>query len=465
MKLFAIIAFSLLLFVPIAGTAATYYVDPEEGDDSRPGTSRTLAWKHIPGSRREDNSGFVKAAGWTRIGPGDTILIKSGGVIRNGLVVDPTYYTHGTQEAPIRIVRDVSWASGPVVFDGRSQLLGRWDAMILVWKRDYVEIDGITANGVVVRHAEGGGIKAAGSSEKNKMVGLTLKNMRFYDNLKFNVVVQRCDGFLLDTVEVDGNRRDTEESGGFHIGGHGYGCSNGRLINCRSYNNGDTPGSQAGGTDARIGFWLANSTGMVFENCVAHDNEGDGFDAGVEGSPPSVVTDNIRYMKCLSYNNADGFGCNLDDIPGAAKFRYINCVSRGNNTGWNIYEGPAAHVLNCLASGNRCGIYIDAPKRKNRMTTVEIRNTVFSLNSNGDAGSADLWIHRADSLELSSDYNHFEGIYARKAAVWDGAYGEDVYRYTKTEAPGSTRRSWYRNHGQDAHSTCRILAAGKKSRK
>lgn len=450
-----IVVIAALLF-PAAGLAAIYYIDPDDGDDNLSGADRASAWRNLPGTRRPDNAGFIKAPGWSRIVPGDILLIKSGTTIRNALVIDHTFYGNGTRQRPIRIVRDTSWGFGPVVFDGSSQVLGRWESMISVLKRDYVEIEGSTAGGIVIRHARGGGLRATGHTESRKMDGFRVRNVKLYDNLKFNVVLQRCDGFLLDAVEVDGNRRDTEESGGFHIGGHTYGCSRGRLLNCRSYNNGDTPRSQAGGTDARIGFWLVNSTDIFFENCVAHDNEGDGFDVGVEGSPPSTVTDNIRYINCQSYNNADGFGCNLDDVPGIARVWYVNCISRGNITGWNIYEGADAFVYNSLAAYNRCGIYIDAPLRRQRMTHVEVRNCVFYRNSDGTSGSADLWVHRADGLQLSSDYNHFEGSPGNAASVWNGAYIHDVYRYTDHEAPGSKKRSWYRNHMQDGNSVCSV---------
>jgi hypothetical protein len=439
---------------PDAGRAGqVFYVDPDEGSDEHSGLGREHAWKRIPGSYTLDNAGLVRARGWTRMRPGDTVMVKSGTTIRNRLVIDARFYLGGTRETPITVTRDPSWGSGPVTFDGSAQAFGRWDAMIVVARRDHIRIDGQTPGGIIVRHAAAGGIVAVGNSEGNRMEGLTLKNVKLFNNLKFNVNLQKCRSFLLENIDVDGNRRDTEESGGFHIGGNGMSCSDGRLVNCRSYNNGAEPRTQAGWTDARIGFWLVNCTNTVFERCSAHDNAGRGFDVGVDGSPPRVITDNIKYVNCDSYNNAAGFGCNLDDVPGDARIWYVNCISRDNIVGWNIYQGPSAYVYNCLAANNRCGIYLDAPPAK-RATAVHIRNTVFYRNSDGGGGSADLWVHRADMLELLCDYNHFEGIAGRKATAWNGAYVHEVYPYNDEDAPGSRKRNWYKRHGFDGHSGC-----------
>ncbi len=412
--LFALVLVSLGFIMPSLLLSATYYVDPLAGNDTRNGVSRASAWKTIPGTYKLDNSGFLfvpgAPTGWAKINAGDVIKIRSGTTILNKLVIDATWYNNGTSSTPILITRDDTWGTGSVTFEGSQQSLEFWDTMVLVWSRDYVQIDGVSTDGIVIQNANGAGFQGTGTSESVKMKGLTVKNVKFFNNEKFNVILQRCDSFHFENIDIDGNRRDTNASGGFMIGGGSYGCSNGRLVNCRSYNHGDTPGSQGGGTEARIGFWLTNSVNITYENCVAHDNEGHGFDAGVVGNPPSVRADNIKYVNCEAYNNSVGFSSNLDDIPGAARFWYINSISARNYAGWMVYNGASSHIYNCLTTGNRWGIYIDSLAYVNRITFIEMKNTIFYKNSRGwpDVNTWDLWHHRVDGLDGDSDYNHFE---------------------------------------------------------
>ncbi len=461
------------LFISCAGTAvligeahpAIYYVDPDAGSDDNKGLSRDDAWRHVPGSFRNDNGGYVPATGWTRIEAGDTVKIKSGSTVKNKLAVSGDWYGNGTAHSPVAIVRDAAWGSGPVTFEGTGQARALYDPMVLVSKRDYVTIDGVTAGGFLIRNSKSRGFQATGLSEAVKMVGLVVKNIKLFNNVEFNVNVQRNDSFIFQNIEIDGNRQNGNLSGGFMIGDNTYGCSNGQIIDCLSYNNGDTPGTSGGGTNTWIGFWVTNSTGITFVRCTAHHNKGNGYDAGVVSEPPSVVTDMIKYIDCEAYNNSNGFSCNLDNIGGTARFWYVNCIARSNGAGWIIYKGPSAHVHNCLTTGNTWGVYIDAPAFQNRKTVVDIKNTIFYGNDRAHPDTThtwDLWLHRTASLELASDYNHFEqrGQSERAAYAtcisWDGAEKSDEYRYDRVSAPGSGARAWYRNHGQDAHSPCSV---------
>jgi hypothetical protein len=285
-----------------------------------------------------------------------------------------------------------------------------------------------------------------GNSESDKMAGLTVKNVKVFNSTIFNVAVQRCDSFLLEKVVIDGNRRDT--TGGFHIGGDGYGCSNGRLVKCESYNNGASPGAQAGGTDVKIGFWLTNSVDITFDGCVAHDNEGDGFDVGTVGGV-SVVTDNVKHINCLSFNNADGFGCNLDDVSGGGRVWYLNCISRNNNVGWDIYQGPVACVYNCLSAHNGVGFYMDGMDGWSRWTNVTIRNTITYGN-----GDNTIYAHYAQTLNVDFDYNLYDqgGGGACVVRWFDAPGGESQFKaYMYTSSPNLL--DWQSDRGQDTHSS------------
>lgn len=439
--------------------ATTYYVDPMMGNDAYSGLLQSRPWKNLPGSYRLDNTGPLTGSGWVHLQPGDTIKIRSGRTIRNRVRIDGSWYANGTSDAPITVMRHATWGTGAVTFDGSQQRFGEWESMVLVAARNYVRFDGVTANGIVIQNARARGFQATGESEQDKMVGLSVRNMRLYNNLAFNVVVQRCDSFHFENIDIDGHQRDTELSGGFMIGDDTWGCSNGRLVNCASYNHGNTPGTQGGGTNARIGFWLTNSSNVTYENCTAYNNEGRGYDVGVVGGPPSAITDNIKYINCTAYNNSDGFGSNLDDMTGTARVWYVNCISRNNSgAGWMIYNGISSSVYNCLSAGNTWGIYTDAPAYANRDTVVDVRNTIFYRNSkaNTSGNTWDLWNHRTADLHLTSDYNHFEQGTQATCAAWNGAVESDIYYYNTDDAPGSTERNWYKNHGFDTHSLCSI---------
>ncbi len=439
--------------------ATTYYVDPVAGNDAYSGLLQSRPWKNLPGSYRLDNTGPLTGSGWVHLQPGDTIRIRSGRTIRNRVRIDGSWYANGTADAPITVMRDTTWGVGAVTFDGSRQTFGEWESMILVSSRNYIRFDGVAANGIVVQNARARGFQATGTDERDKMVGLNVRNMKFYNNLAFNVVLQRCDSFYFENIDIDGHQRDTELSGGFMIGDDTWGCSNGRLVNCTSYNHGNTPGTQGGGTNARIGFWLTNSSNVTYENCTAYSNEGRGYDVGVVGSPPSAMTDNIKYINCTAYNNSDGFGSNLDDITGTARVWYVNCISRNNSgAGWMIYNGISSSVYNCLSAGNTWGIYTDAPAYADRNTVVNVRNTIFYRNSktNASGDTWDLWTHRVADLHLTSDYNHFEQGTQATCTAWNGAEEFDIYYYNTTDAPGSTQRNWYKNHGFDAHSLCSV---------
>jgi hypothetical protein len=433
---------------------AAYYVDPASGSDSNTGLSSTQAWQHVPGSYKNDNTGYPAASGWRAIRAGDVIRIKSGATITNRLIISSDWYGSGTSSSPITIMRDNTWGTGPVTFDGGSQTLARYESMVFVWKRDFVQIDGYTPSGILIRNSKARGFQATGTSEAAKMEGLVVKNIKLFNNVEFNVNVQRNDSFLFQNIEIDGNHQNGSLSGGFMIGDNTYGCSNGKVVNCQSYNNGDVPGTGPGYTNTWIGFWLTNSTNITYKGCTAHDNKGNGYDVGTVSDLPSVVTDNIKYVDCDAYNNSNGFSCNLDDITGRARFWYVNCIARSNGAGWIIYQGPTAHVYNCLTTGNAWGIYIDAPPFRKRRTSVDIRNTIFYKNDRTGLATYpwDLWTHHTESLVLTSDYNDFEQGGQATCISWDGAEIWEPYYYNSTDAPGLTARNWYKNHGQDAHS-------------
>ncbi len=438
----------ICLIAPGAVLAATYYVDPAAGNDANQGTDRSSAWRSIPGSYATGNGGFVSAPGWKKLNGGDTVLVKSGTTIGNRLVIDGTWYNNGTSDARIKIVRDTSWGSGAVTFEGSGQSLGSWDGMITINRRNYIEIDGASTNGFVIQNAGGRGFLAAGESEGSKAQGMSLKNAKFYNNRAFNVVIQRQNNFLVENVDINGNKLDS--TGGLYIGDHTFGCSNGRIVNCRSYNNGPTPGAQSGGTDGRIGFWCTNSINITFDGCVAYDNMGDGFDVGVISNPPSTVSDNVVFINCLAYNNADGFGANLDDCAGNARYWFINCISRNNDRRWSIYSGPTAYVYNCISANNGQGFFLDtydgvfSNRTTDPGTIVHIKNTIMYGNATS------IYTGNAQDLAVVMDNNLYDRASGGNTLMaWD-AYRTNSNTYYYSGSPNID--GWRSLLSQDGHS-------------
>ena len=434
----------------------TYYVDPSAGNDQYAGTAQNVAWQHIPGSFRTDNTNFLGSTRWAVLRGGDTVRVKSGTTIANRLYISSAWYTSTGVRNPVVIMRDPTWGSGALVLNGTGLTMGTWDGIITVLVGGVV-IDGASPKGFVIQNSPAEGIMANGPSETNKIRGNVFRNLKLFNNVNFNMVLQSCDSFTVDNVEIDGNRQSGNTSGGFYFGGENYACTNGMIRNCESHNNGAAPGTQEGWTNARMGFWITNSQNLSFVNCWAHENQGRGFDMG-EVDPPTVVTDNIKIINCRSNNNFAGFGCNLQDVGGTSRFYFVNCIADHNVMGFDVYEGPSAYVYNCLMAYNGWGIYIDAPRYTYRTTSITLKNNIFYKNNRSQSqGMWDVYLYRIDELgTFASDYNHFESGGQTGAANWNPAVVYDVYGYTTTQAPGSTSRSWYANHRQDAHSLCSV---------
>ena len=441
------------LIMPVSST--TYFVDPAAGNDGNAGTSQSAAWQHVPGSYRSDNGGFLSAARWAVLRGGDTVRIKSGTTISNRLFISTSWYTGSGVKNPIVIMRDLSWGSGAVVMNGSGVSLGTWDALVTELTGGVV-IDGAIADGLIIQNSPAEGIMLNGPSETNKNRGNVIRNVKFFNNLSFNVVFQSCDSFTVDNVEVDGNRQSGGNSGGFYFGGGQYACTNGLVRDCESHHNGATPGTQEGWTNARMGFWITNCQNLSFVNCWAHDNMGRGFDMG-EVDPPTVITDNIKVINCTSSNNFAGFGCNLQDMSGTSRFYFINCIADHNVMGFDVYEGPSAYIYNCLMAYNGWGIYFDAPRYSLRTTSMTVKNSVFYKNSRSGSPGVDLYLYRVEGMgSLVLDYNHYEFGGQSAATSWNPGVVYDPYGYSAAQAPGSTTRSWYVNHRQDPHSLCSV---------
>ena len=93
--------------------ASPRYIDYENGDDSRAGTSSASAWKHHPWDGRATGQAAAQKGA-------HTYVFKGGVAYRGSLEARES----GTANAPIRLARDPNWGDGPAILSGSEELTG-----------------------------------------------------------------------------------------------------------------------------------------------------------------------------------------------------------------------------------------------------------------------------------------------------------------------------------------------------
>lgn len=418
--------------------AGTYYIDFEGGNDSNAGTSTAAAWKTIPGTRNTANDGW-QSSDWgsgtfnsrSKVPAGTTFKLKSGSThdSSNGgrIQIDSTYYRDGTSVSPITIERDTSWGMGAVAFDGTGMTFGTWDAFIHILTTDFVQINGHTTNGIVIKHAARRGVQNTGTSEASMSPGFRIQYALIQNTVAFGIHLQRSSDAWIDNVEVDGNDQDGWEATGILIGDDTFGCDDIVITNTVTHDWGNTPGTQQGGSSARIGIVILNSHNVTMDNVTTYDNEGDGIDVGGAGSPASRVSNNVTVRNSESYNNAGAIGCSSEDIEGDSIYYIYNNVLRDSSFGVECYNGATAHIYNnTLARNGRCFYLYTEGVMANRDTVLYVKNNICyqSRNSTLDI----LWM---DDMILSADYNLYIKSGGSYVVRWDyGNPGGENYTYT-----------------------------------
>ncbi len=452
------------LGLPMTALSATYYVDPQTGNDGNAGTSQAAPWAHIPG----DPGGGT----FPVINGGDTIYLKSGVTfsLKGQLLIDASHYGNGTSSSRITIARLPSWGSGNVVFNGGGAPLSEYTALIQVTKVDYLTLDGATSQGFDVQGAISRGFEADGTSESSPMQGLTVKNMRIFGAASYSFYLHSQGNFFVYNVECDGN--SVANNGGFYTGDQGFGCTGGVYQGCVAHNIGSAPGTQEGGTDSNMGFWTTNSWNIAFINCTAYAITGRGFDTGCVGEPPGRFSDNILFLNCVATQTYSGFGANADNYatdstgnPNARQY-YVNCLSYGNyHDGMWLYAMVSTYLYNCVFALNAGdGIYTDCSEEgvtaPSRQTIVYAYNTIFYHN-NGGVGNADVLlgnpsINPGGLPMYLGDYNLFDqgggtqGLITYNYIAPIAAGSPTLYYYYSGVAPNLA--TWAATTGQDAHS-------------
>jgi len=469
-----------MVLLAIAGVGApaearpVYCVDFAGGNDASDGLTRNTAWRHLPGTRTGSlwqsdyvSSDFGHGAVVARsrpVPPGTTLRLK-GGCMQDAsgggaVLINSDFYESGTPDAPIIIERDPSWGGGPAVFDGTGLALDKWEVQLLVRNVDNVWLRGNGPGGMAFRNSPKGALAIFGSAE-TPIRGARLSDLLVSGFHDCGVAADWAEGYDVTGVELDG--QGIAGNAGFHFGEHP--CNNGVFRRCVAHDLGDEPGAQAGGTDLQIGFWLVNSRHVRYVDCVAYDNEGDGYDVGLYQATEENSTDDIRYVNCLSRSNGDGFGANAGEgLRHNLRVYCTNCLAVGNSFGgFHAYGGTAEYFYtNVVAVGNRDANFHVGPdgwQDKTRVV-VHIRN---SIGYRPDTGKA---FHKANLLttyvrgndfHLDSDYNYWGADVGATPSFcyWDAYAGAAPYAraYSYTDGPGSTTGDWYLLD-EDGHLDC-----------
>jgi len=417
----------LLVGVPAArASAATYFVDPQNGSDTNNGTSTGSPWETIPGTRTTDNTGFLRSQ-WggitqaNKIACGDTILLKGGTthstttVTKGGAVrIDPSYYANTcTAAAPItiRVATGSQWSgsSGPYAINGAGMVVtslnysnadgscqtGGYCALVTIENLDGVIFGGISDSQRIiltsVAKSLNDGAKTAGLIVQGKGAGigkhiqlawLDISNKSAYDN-----------GYGLEVVDV------------------GLSWVHDILIH----------DWQGGGVDTSMMTTWHRVQGLVLEK-VTVTNTGnrsnsvypvsdDYYFAGGEFSD-ARAGGGVWCLNCVGANGyADGsnsFGCNGVNEDGLVRFRDSAFYGNGRNTALSTGNGieSAGDSVTTCATGSTGNALPE-------QTVVTIRAVIYDNRRAGlsmphNAGSHYAWhdtLFRAGSTDTALSHN------------------------------------------------------------
>ncbi len=362
-------------------TAATYYLDAENGDDANNGLSAGQAWQSL---------GNIAEFGLI---PGDTVLLAAGQTFSGNLVLDDT--NSGTAEEPItlgtfgegRATLDAGDGHGIFLYNaggfvirdlvivgngiGSNQGHGIFLYTDLPGRRPAVRVENVDVSGFANQPGQrngGIGMFVLSWREDNQVSGfeeVTVLDSVFHHN--------EIEGFSTWAHQMQGHRNLVIRGCTFHSnpGQMDYGDPSGSgLVIGRvdtalveyslAYNNGGSNGG-IGSENGGVGIWTYDSNNVIIQHSISHSNrtlgaDGGGFD--LDGG----VTDSILQYN-YTYGN-DGAGYLLAQYAGAPAF--------GNNiVRYNISQNDGRR-------GNYGGIMLWAAQAGNRVRDVEIyNNTVF----------------------------------------------------------------------------------------
>lgn len=375
---------------------------------------------------------------------GDTVLVRTG-----------TYNSLSTITVSGTASKYITYKNFPgerPVLDFSEVSMSLNTAAIQINKANYIRIEGFS-----ILNSQGMGIIMIGTSATAPVLGTHLSNILVSNFRGVGIQGTYAKNYLIDHVELDGKK--VAGCGGIHLGA--WSCNNGVISNCKVHDLGVTPGSQQGGTDMQIGYWIVNSKNVSFINDTAYNNAGDGFDVGVYGATASNFTDSIKYINCIAFNNADGFGQNAgENFPGVMHLFYVNCMALSNNCiNFNQYGGPAEYTwTNCLAyNGNQANFAVGPDGWTDfGLVTTHIYNCIGYKPACIAYPRSNLGAFYIKGMHftLDSDYNYWGAKGTEPFCYWDALAGSAPYAKTYPHSTvGSTTSSWY-TLNEDGHLHC-----------
>ncbi|MCK5122529.1 MAG: right-handed parallel beta-helix repeat-containing protein, partial [Candidatus Pacebacteria bacterium] len=211
-----------------------------------------------------------------------------------------------------------------------------------------IVVSGTSANWITIRGADGAKVKVSATLEASS------RGFNFVSTAQYVYATNfECEGFLygirlndgnqhivLDDIELDGN-----DTGGYGLKIGGFEATPNGANNCY-FRNLDIHNATGYGV-----HMITGTQDIVFDNCVAHHNAGDGFAGRSSISSPYYLT-NLYFIDCESHSNA-GDGFDIGGRYGSDVFK--NCISRDNGgiqgVGFKTW-GTDVWFVNCLVHDN-----------------------------------------------------------------------------------------------------------------
>ena len=367
--------------------AATYYVDPQTGNDTNSGISKTTPWKSVPGMTGASTWGGITSA--KKVPAGTVIEIKAGVIFAGKRwVIDKTYFQSGTASSPIMIRVSPNWGSGNVVIDGRGAIVPKWNGGIQVTDLSHIIITGADATRrIEIKNysAHANILHYNTGSDSSKMVGNQLIWFDCHHSVNYCVSNARQDSLLYE----DGLAHDSGAIEGGGTGKNGTGVimgdgddatgNNNILRRVISYNNGQDATANDGSVS--FGFQITGGINTLFDSCEAYGNGRDGFDGGrVDNKGNASMT----FVNSTSHDNhEDGFGLSAGPTGNVTAI-HINTIAANNGqANWTIYDGAHIEIYHAAGLASAANIHAFMSYANWPAPNVKIRNSYMSTIAGG----------------------------------------------------------------------------------
>lgn len=363
--------------------AATYYVDPQTGNDANSGISTTAPWKSVPGMTGTSTWGGITSA--KKVPAGTVIEIRAGAIFTGKRwVIDKTYFQSGTASSPIMIRVSPNWGSGNVVIDGRGAIVPKWNGGIQVTDLSHIIIRGADAKRrIEIKNysAHANVLHYNTGSDSSKMVGNQLIWFDCHHSSNYCISNSWQDNLLYQDGLVHNN--GALEGGGVPKSGTGITMgdvadatgSNNILRRIVSYENGN--GAKINDGSVSFGFQVTGGTNTLFDSCEAYGNGRDGFDGGRADNAGNA---SMVFLNSSSHDNKeDGFGLNSGPTGRVVAIHINTIASNNGQANWTAYDGARVEIYHAAGSASSANIHAFKSYPNWPAPTIRIRNSYLSV--------------------------------------------------------------------------------------